>query len=122
MKRTTRDYLQCRVWVAIFALLIQAWLPSFVHARAQTGSHLAEICTAFGIKKPSTRDSGSSDSVFSAKQCPLCQVADAVALPPSLLVTCEHLLVVFDRPLPAGHAYTPATRLAVYLRGPPIPA
>lgn len=122
MQRTTRANLQWRVWIAIYALLIQALLPSFVHAAAPQGSHFAEVCTAFGIKKLNTLDSGSSGSVSPIKQCPLCQLADALALPTSLLVVCEHLRVTFEHPLPCGHAYTPETRLAVYLRGPPIPA
>lgn len=113
--------MQLRVWVAVFALLVQALLPSFVHAVAPKNSYLAEICTAFGVKKIGAPDSGSTDAAFQGQQCPICSVADALVLPLALPALHVPSFFGFDCSLPSGPQHIPETRLAVYLRGPPSP-
>jgi hypothetical protein len=120
MKRTKLVNMRVKVGVVVLALLIQALLPSFIHLAAPKNTYLAEICTAFGVKKIDIQDSGSGGA--SHGQCPICSVADALALPPALPSLHAPLLLGTEHPLSLGYSYHPITRLAVYLRGPPISA
>jgi hypothetical protein len=115
--------LRCKVWLAIFAFLLQALLPAAMYAAAPGKDHLSEICTAFGIKKIGAPDSSGSDSLLLSQHCPICSVAGLLALPTPDFMPDIHApaglsvaVLVADRP-----AFAPI-KLRPYLRGPPIPA
>jgi hypothetical protein len=107
-------------WVALFALLIQALLPSFIYAAAPKNSALGEICTAFGIKKVAGKVAATPhDTSVSGTHCPVCALAGAIALPFGQLSVPFPPAAVFAASEPAGSQHYPRVRLSVYLRGPP---
>lgn len=126
MKQLRPGNTKCTLWIAIFAFLMHALLPSAIYAAAPTSNHLFEICTAFGIKKIAADKSSSSDesgSVSPGQHCPVCSTIEPFALPASDAAP--------DFPAPTGFraaldsANRPSfayIRLRPYLRGPPIPA
>lgn len=103
-------------------LLIQALLPAIVYATASKDSTLAEVCTAFGIKKIANHDSGAVDTVGHMKPCPVCALAQLFALPPGNDVMQAHAFVAFDLALPVASPAYPTPRLFPFLRGPPAHA
>jgi hypothetical protein len=111
-----------QAWIAIFAFLLQALLPAVINAAQRPNIHVAEICTAFGIKKIATPDSSSSDASPSYGQCPICSLADLTSLPPPPMAFGRQMTgaVAFairlaDTPIP--HLVWPRA----YPRGPPVP-
>jgi hypothetical protein len=113
-------------WIATLALLMQALLPAVINSTQSRNIHLAEICTAFGIKKIAVPDSFSNSSLDTSSafgQCPVCSLADLTSLPPAFAA----------RALPPSGAAAPAVQLPdtttiqepvwprAYPRGPPLP-
>ena len=111
--------MQRRVWIALFALIVQAVLPSVIHAAASRNAGLAEICTAFGIKKVALKDADAPDSGIQRQHCPVCSVADAFALPVSLGLLPLPAHVSFASPQAVASQCGAATPLSLHLRGPP---
>ncbi|MGH8809276.1 MAG: DUF2946 family protein [Noviherbaspirillum sp.] len=119
MKRLTHRGLQRATWVAVFALLVQALLPSLLHASARKYVELAEICTAFGIKKVAVSAPDSADNSAQRQHCPICSVADTFFLPGGQLAFYLPAQLVFDLPHPLGSQEYRLIRLTLHLRGPP---
>lgn len=120
MKRRKNGHLKSRAWVAIFALLIQALLPSVIYAAAPKGSYLSEVCTAFGIKKVAVPGSDQAGTGPHRQHCPVCSVAQLFALPSAPASLYLPSIVAFDIPRSAVSQEYAASRLSPYLRGPPV--
>lgn len=120
MKRRTNSRLKGNAWIAIFALLLQALLPSVIYAAAPTGSALSEVCTAFGIKKVVTASGDPAPTTLHSQHCPICSVAHLFALPSTHVGLYSPSRVAFDIPHPTLSQEYPASRLSPYLRGPPV--
>lgn len=120
MKRHSNIQLKGKVWSAIFALLLQALLPSVIYAAAPKGSDLAEVCTAFGIKKVAVAGGNPAGTTSHSQHCPVCSLAHLFALPPAQVGLHSPSRVAFDAPRPALSQEYPASRLSLYLRGPPV--
>src|SRR5207244_1523494 len=101
-----------------FAMLAQALLPSIVYA-ANSNGQLAEICTAYGIKKMAVDGAQSTEAGSSYKHCPLCTLSQLLALPTDD-VTPDFVpaIVSVDVVLAAQPDHI-APHLLPYLRGPP---
>nr|WP_147376751.1 hypothetical protein [Noviherbaspirillum saxi] len=97
-------------------LLIQALLPSLIQAAPNSGS-LVEICTAFGIKKTTVSEDGSSS--FSSNPCPICNFADAFALPDAAPAMHAPTGIARACIAPISTGYSPHPILSLHLRGPP---
>ncbi|HEX7633765.1 MAG TPA: DUF2946 family protein [Noviherbaspirillum sp.] len=122
MARRTSGYLKSKAWAAICMLLIQALLPAFVYATVSKGSTLAEVCTAFGIKKIAPHDGGTADTAGQGKHCPVCALTQLFALPPDHSVVQAHTVAVFDLAFPVANPAYATPRLFPFLRGPPAHA
>lgn len=120
MRRKAYSNLQYTAWVAIFALLMQVLLPSIVRAAAPQNSQLLEICTAFGVKKMTVGDIDSSDSPAQWQDCPICNIANAFALPSSQTVFGLPNAVAVVMLLPVGSRTFSAIPGVLHLRGPPV--
>ena len=120
MKRHSNSQLKAKVWIAICALLLQALLPSVIYAAAPKGSDLSEVCTAFGIKKVATAGGDPAGATSHSQHCPVCSVAHLFALPSPQVGLHSPSRVAFDASRPALSQEYPASRLAPYLRGPPV--
>jgi hypothetical protein len=123
MKQSATVNVRCKVWLAIFAFLLQALLPTAMYAAAPGNDHLSEICTAVGIKKIAAPDSSGSDSLPPGQHCPICSVAGLFALPAPDFIPDFHAPV--GLPVAVPSADRPAfarIRLRPYLRGPPVSA
>jgi hypothetical protein len=119
MERFTHRGLQRATWIAIFALFVQALLPSLLHASTGKSDGLAEICTAFGIKKTATSAPDAGIDAPQRQHCPICSVAGALFLPGSELAFALPAQLVFDLPdLLESQEYRPL-QLTPRLRGPP---
>lgn len=103
-------------------LLVQALLPSFIYAAAPRDSALAEVCTAFGIKKIALKDREASDSAVQRLHCPVCTLADALALPASPGAQQAPVIASFSAPIVATPQHSPGVQLSIFLRGPPAHA
>jgi len=120
MKWRSNSQLKGKAWIAIFALLLQALLPSLVYAAAPKNSDLSEVCTAFGIKKVATAGGDPARATLHSQHCPICSVAHLLALPSTHIGLHSPSRVAFDAPQPALSQDYPASRLSPYLRGPPV--
>ncbi|RJG05448.1 DUF2946 domain-containing protein [Noviherbaspirillum cavernae] len=111
--------LKSKAWAAIFVLLMQALLPAVSYATASRGGFLAEVCTAFGIKKIASPDSDSPDGMAMQQHCPICSVAQMLALPNSHAALPLPSSIAFEIPQQVDSQEYAAVRLSPWLRGPP---
>jgi len=117
MKQRAGNHLKSRAWVAIFALLVQALLPAIVYAGTSGGNAMAEVCTAFGVKKVASSDDTSSG--MAAQHCPLCTLAHLFALPGKQDLALPLSAATFEVPALAATQLYVAPQLSPFLRGPP---
>lgn len=111
-------------WIAIFAILLAAFVPTLASSAMGGGNHLPliEICTATGTAvQPSESGSPSPDQVMPSKHCLWCTFHSSSVLPSN---GSDHFLVALEatrasRPpeLPGLHGARPYLRAAP--RGPP---
>jgi hypothetical protein len=119
MRRLTHRGLQRAAWIALFALFVQALLPSLLHASTKKYVELGEICTAFGLKKLTLSASDTTTDAPQRQHCPICSLADAIYLPDSQLPFALPAPLLFALPdHPESHQYR-LIRLNLHLRGPP---
>jgi len=74
-------------WIAIFAILCQAFMPTFAQARADRSPSalVLQLCSASGARQIGLDDGASKPSPaksFQAAHCPYCTGTPHFALPP----------------------------------------
>jgi hypothetical protein len=111
-----------KAWTAIVVLLMQALLPAFIYATASKASGLFEVCTAFGIKTVSSPSSDPHGGIAHQQHCPICSVAQLLALPVKhAALNLPSVTVPTLLSFPDSQEYV-VIWLSPYLRAPPLHA